>query len=740
MTLLISTRKMLRQEIRRHSWMFGLTFLLHLLTGPVVFLLYISSYDTWTTANTLNRFHDFFRELYMPWQLFSMIVCITMCIAIYRFLFDRRMVDLYHSVPMRRGQLFLVKYIHGLLVWLLPFLTGFVFILLLCCLRLFGNPALPAVTSTMLKAFCLLLVCYFIFYHLFLVAVYLSGNVINMFTNVALIGLCPLGLWCLFFAFAGYFLDTYCYTPPVSVTDLICSLSPFAAPFGIYSYFAGGTLFTRHLLLLGFSILFSVLMLLLARYLYRIRPSELAEHGTPFQCYTIPAHMLATIVLGLAGSLFFSNISDSRGTFLWGMFGAILCSILGAGFLNSIFYANIKAFFCNKIQFIAATLLSVFFVLSMQLDLFGYDTYLPDKEDIVGIAVYTHALSDNSTTYICMENGNLIREDDTAPYVVQKEFFTDTELCYDLLSTFIYADTDMPGSNTTGFYTKVMLKNGRTYTRYYRLYDTMSEKIAPFIEDDSYKKANYKLSTGALGYPDKMTFSLWEYSISGKLETDMIQRLMDAYRLDFEEHYTLRELSSYLYVGELNATYNYSDGVSTRNFSLRIHDNYTRTLEVLRELLPQNLPAVNSPDDIREIVLYAPEMTTANKASLYQYFGYKTANLQAGDIQASDIEAEVSESYRAEPYLPDGPTAEMISYDTVSPESTSSKELSLPDRDAIEELYPLLYFGNYRDLFGRNEYIYTGHMITTNGYLINIYTKPGTLPVEYVEQMYEVRQ
>ena len=149
MTSAVSTRNFLRQEIHRNSWIFGLTTLLHLLTGPVVFLVYLSNYSSWTAGNSVSRFHSFFRSIYLPWQLFSMIVCITLCIAIYRYLFSGRMTDLYHSAPLSRKQLFVVKYLHGLLVWLIPFCINFVFVALLVILRLLHISGLIAVIFTL---------------------------------------------------------------------------------------------------------------------------------------------------------------------------------------------------------------------------------------------------------------------------------------------------------------------------------------------------------------------------------------------------------------------------------------------------------------------------------------------------------------------------------------------------------------------------------------------------------------
>lgn len=121
MTFQISTRNLLKTEIRQSAWMLALSALGHFLAGPVLFLLYTSNYTDWSKEKLAKSMTGFFTGTYFMLQLLVMIACITMCIYIYRYLFSKKMVDLYHSVPISRSRLFCVKYLHGFIVWFLPF-------------------------------------------------------------------------------------------------------------------------------------------------------------------------------------------------------------------------------------------------------------------------------------------------------------------------------------------------------------------------------------------------------------------------------------------------------------------------------------------------------------------------------------------------------------------------------------------------------------------------------------------
>jgi len=731
MTSQVSILKLLKQEIRQNGWMFGLTCLIHFLSGPVIFLLDTSSYSTTNIDNAITRYSRFYTDTYFIWQIIVMILCICIAIFIYRYLFSKRMVDLYHSVPISRSKLFLVKYLHGVLIWLLPFVVCGICVLLLFTFKAAGTTYFLPIAWKQIKCMLLLIFCFFIFYHLFLVAVYISGNVINMITNTGIIGASIIGLWAAGHALAGTYFDTYAYNPPPLVYDIMYSLSPFVSPFGIYFFLAGGELAASHFPLLILSLLVTFGLLELAWILYLKRPSELAERGTINKHYLVPARLIISLLAGVGGAMFFCAISPRADRIGWGIFGALLGSIVCFGAVNSIFQATIKAFFKHRLQIILSAACSVLIILSFQLDIFGYDRYLPDKEDIAGMAIYSHQLTDDSG-YIqdyyttVQHSGNPILQ--STYYVSQDELVTDPELCYDLLYHFAKEKKD---GNVNGYYAKIKLKNGRTYERYYRLSNSQPEKIKPFVEIPSYQNANYKFSNGSLGYPTELTVDLIDVRFDAGPED--IEKIMNAYYEDFKEHYTIEELSSYLSVYDLSGKFN------NYHFWLDIHSNYDRTLAVLEELYPEYKTTVTTYEEIKELRVYADiykhmdyddnrELTID---ALYEYFGYEGNDFD--DVLESDTADESTEEVLiASNAVPQA----TISYLGATAEIVFTEA---NDSEIIQKLYPLLYFGQYRSMFDQKEYIYIGTITTTRNSTINCYVKPGTLPEEIIHMLYDER-
>ncbi|MBQ7955466.1 MAG: hypothetical protein IJ282_06910 [Lachnospiraceae bacterium] len=728
MTSQISMRKLIKLEMKQSSWMLALSALGQFMAGPVLYLLSINTYLD-RPERAISMHCGFFSSGYFMAQLFMMILAICFTIFSYRYLFSKRMVDLYHSVPITRTKLFFVKYIHGFLIWFLPFIVFGITIPLLSFIRLHSiltwNYA-GTILLAYLQSALLLIICFFIFYHLYLVAVYLSGNVLNMFTNVAIMGFTIVCIYGLFLACASQFLDTYCTNAPEVLTDLFYALSPFTAPFCIFSYLEMDglmALLSQHPILMVVSILLSVSMLLLSLRLYLKRPSELAERGTINKWYMLPAKLIATFMISIALSIFFGEFIYGSSGLFWGIFGAILGGILTFGALNSIFHTTIKAFFKHKIQMFLVTLAGVLSIMAFQMDWFGYDEYLPNKNDIAGMAIYLYRYTDDSTSIIPETYGFSYSEENQR--VLQKELLTDKDICYDFLKLAVKSEetTDLPyEENYFTFYAKVALENGRTYYRSYKLPQSQYLAMKPFIETEEYKNTNYKLSAGLLGYPDQMEIYLEDAQMTMKLTPDQITKVMDAFWADFEDHYTIEELSSYLYSINLELTYEGGPNNSTFYSRLCVPDSYTRTVEYFQSLYSDYIPYITSSDQIMSLTPYLSANTMARYGGLYGYFGME--GYETGNVNSQITEPYLEEMVVVEDYY----YGKTYSYDS---------EFVITDPKLIDRIYPYLYFGQYRDFNDSRNYIYFADVRTVNNHYTQCYVKPDTLPEDILKLLEE---
>lgn len=748
MTSQISMRKLLKLELKQNAWMLALSALAQFLFGPVAILLSVG--DGYSTIPlTMSRHCGFFREAYFMAQIFIIILCICFTIFSYRYLFSKRMVDLYHSAPITRGKLFLLKYVHGFLVWFVPFVIFSIITLVISLARLNVHLTfdyLGMICLTFIQTFLLSLFVFFIFYHLYLVAVYLSGNVLNMFTNVAIIGFCVISIYGLVLSCAECYFDTFCTAPPAALVDVLFALSPFAAPFYLYVFYQDNgftSLFGEHTVLVISCLFISVLLLLLARILCKKRPSELAERGTLNKYYVAPAKIAVSFLAAIAFSLFFGELLYGSSGLLWGLFGVIFGGVLCYGAINSIFHTTIKAFFKNIIPMISVTAAGLVFILAFRCDWFGYDNYLPGKEQIAGVAVFNYSYSDNTQNMVIVNSAPdsiSFSYNDSDQRVTQKDLLTDKNVCYDFLDLAVNGrENARPYETSSSYYVKVELESGRTYYRRYNISNKDYEILKPFIESEEYKNTNYKLSSGLLGYPESIDLYLTDSHTSLQFSPDNIKSLMDAFYQDFNEHYTFEELSSFMSSVSLEITFPGNAGGS-HYFNLPVPSTYTRTMECLKELYPTYFPYISCPEQIISLTPYMSRSMYQQYGSYERYFemeGAQAPDWLPGVTEDESTNDSDTEMVIVEEYIQEGAVSITQYTDIKVTVEGVDGELLITDPELIELIFPYLYFGDYHDRLEFRDYIYFAEVRTATSNYTSCYVKPNTVPREILDFLEE---
>lgn len=715
MTSQISIAKLIKLEIKQNAWMFAFSALIQFLAGPVYYLLAIDNalagYEGLDKTYIYVRLASFFDSGYFLIQLFAILLSLGLCIFSYRYLFSKRMLDMYHSMPITRTRLFVTKYLHGFLVWFLPFFIGSLTVILIAVLRLSfyaGIRYIPMLLMGWAGSTLLLLLCFFVFYHLFQVAAYLSGNVLNLITNAVIMGISVICIYALLLCFMEECFDTFCHSPSPALFDVLFGLSPLLSPFYIYFFVDStgvGSFITKHPTFWIVCLLLTLASLLLAMYLCKKRPSEQAERGTNYSLYKTPARILATFIASLAVAFFFRQLVSSEYRILWGVFGCILGGFLCFGTVNSIYQTTIKGFFKGLPQMLAVITVSILCFLSFHFDWYGYDTYLPDKEDIAGMALST-SFGDNTDAIQLNPNsaqGTVLwtyRSENTVVY--QENLLTDKDICYDFLHQVIHEPKE---KDVHYLYAKIQLENGRTYYRQYALNDSDYLALAPFIESEDYKYTNYKISTGLLGYPDTVEISSLGSDYAVRLRSSEIKPLMDAYFADFEMHYSFAELSSSFDCYRIEAEYINNQGEHFYEY-LPVPDNYENTLAILETY---ELDYLSSPDTIEYLMPHVSSADVKLYGSVQNYF---TAT-HAPVIPAAS------------------PQAETVQYQYVGSETQTAFQID--DPALLKQIYPLLYFGTYYAPFGARDYIYLGDVYTTEHDYVTTWVKPGTLPENIIK-------
>lgn len=301
----------------------------------------------------------------------------------FSYLHSRKRVDLFHSLPLSRPQLFTINYTAGALSVLLPYLINLLLtILVVVCMGLGAALHWP----TILLGLGMNILFFLAIYTVVVLAAMMTGQfVIQFMTSLFLLGVVPLALS--FSYFLGKIFYPTWYTGLVNWTEVILSTSPLTRwILGISSqdaFFTG-----RTVLLLA---ILTLLTGLLALLLYRRRPSEVAAQALAFPILR-PIIKYPTMVLSMAGvGLAFYEIGQK--SIIWFMIGAVLAGLISGQILEVLYRFDFSAVRSKLLAGLICTVLFCGVCGLGFLDVTGYNTYLPQKEDVAKVEIQLPALN-----------------------------------------------------------------------------------------------------------------------------------------------------------------------------------------------------------------------------------------------------------------------------------------------------------------------------------------------------------
>lgn len=616
--------KVMREDLRHKIWMIALSSLGSFLLLPVAWLLAVSDgydyrYDflpiEFPPYVVSGMFHDVFL---IGGGFIAIAGAVIVGLFGFRFVFHKNMIDTYHSIPIKRRTLYAVCWLNGFLIWLVPFLICLLVTLGMAAFYMLGTPAqkwIPAMFTETATNLLVLVVVFLLVYHLVLTAVMVSGNVWNTLVGMMILGFGVVSIYGLGLGFFAYYMDTF-YSAVLNPEPAFYSSPLLSAIILIYMKVRAGV-FGASLfviwkpLLINFCV--TVLLGILSWLLYKRRGSELAEHGITNKVFSAVLKFLVGLAAGMGGWMLFYLMVDSAG---WGVFGALLLGILAFGVLDIIFSMDFKAFFAHKIQMTATMGCALVISICFYLDAFGYDTYLPEKEDIAEIAIYNSDFSNLSyfSSYDSVALENLHIQDLDAAYAYL-ERMTDREKRGGYTVSSVDIEYDRYRDNfQQNFATKVTLKNGRTYYRLYRVWNRDLDVVWPLISSEEYLQLNYIVHQNrAKNFDSIRRYYHGNNSTLSGISGDAIWAIAEAYNKDLSMNpeTVLLDQGKLLVSLDLIHDSNYMGGYRDDGYlddyiryqHLDIYESMENTIAALEELGYGNWVEQADLSDIREIEL-----------------------------------------------------------------------------------------------------------------------------------------
>ncbi len=386
MTCKISFIKSLRETVKHHlAAIFAscIVFFIQL----IIFFLSIQNLSSrgLELYSDSNYTHNQLLSMTLPSAAFLfpvMFIAVILGFDFFRYLHSKKQTDFFDSFAVTRKDWFVLRIASAFLVFFLPYMICIVTEIIL--LGVYGYAESLYVTNLIWNAVCMVLLFLITFLATALAMIMTGHTVIAAFGLCIFCGYAPIILRYIHAAYASSYFETY-----VSEGNLIPYLDYFS-PIGLAVKMLSSDYLewtaaahTKDFLIL---IVLILLTLGLSFFLFLRRPSESAGRAMAFEKLNPYIRMFLVIPLSLYIGLYFSMIA-SVAKIGWMIFGFLFGTFLLHGIIESIFQFDIRGIKAHKRQMVFCFAACLGIAVIYWMDLFGYDRYVPDLNEVKSLAV-----------------------------------------------------------------------------------------------------------------------------------------------------------------------------------------------------------------------------------------------------------------------------------------------------------------------------------------------------------------
>lgn len=381
-----------KENHKRRIWVWVVSVLLQLMAYVGILTVYLSRIRRWNSEGIYQTFEQYQNAMYqaakdaLGFQDNMAIALIVLAVIIgmhgFSYLYDRRKVDLYHSVPVDKNRRFMVVYVNGIIIYLASTLVSILFGVITATVQGAVNGEVMAVVGL---GFVWNLLFFLVMYHTAIFAVMVTGSWFITFCvggGLILYEQCVYSLadglkYSFFKTVSGFYVT---YEPKFSaLADYFNNIYQFKSAENVQS------LAKEVLPYYGKWFILAVVVLAAAWLCYRKRPSEAAGKAIAFPklepVFKVAAVLPVGIGLGMwVHSAAYGSMALTAGSMV--VFGAIACA-----FVEVIYDFDIKSMFKHLLSSgVAVAGIAIVFII-FRYDVFGYDKYIPDAGKVDSIAL-----------------------------------------------------------------------------------------------------------------------------------------------------------------------------------------------------------------------------------------------------------------------------------------------------------------------------------------------------------------
>lgn len=455
------------------------------LTGELAKIRLVDAAETW--VSTVG-----------PVAVFVVMMAVICAIQGFSYLYSRKKVDLYHSVPVKKSRRFAVIYLNGVAIYFIPYLVNLLLALAVAAVNggMSGRVAGTAVVSVGMN-----LLLYLGIYGLTLLAVMLTGNLmITLFATAIFLGYELVVRW----VFYGFHMAYFDYFSSRTV-----DMEPVLSPIGQYAkLIARAGTFGEKIKGAPWAVVLLLLMAVgfgaAAYFAYQKRPAEAAGKTMAFTWTKPVVKILLVIPMAMAVGLTVRDIVGRNNSTTLVIFGMAAAVVVSSSIIEVIYERDIRAAFKKKRQmlFSGACMAAIYCIFVF--DLAGYDAWIPKTEKMEnGIVIISRDTYRNNFVNTDLQYENMIDH-------LMGMKLTDVEAVKELFEKRVDDDVlreDGENRDVLSLEVGCRMKNGKVKWRSFAVSQEEEELLNKIIGSQEYKECVYQL------YDDEFYQGVKDYEV-----------------------------------------------------------------------------------------------------------------------------------------------------------------------------------------------------------------------------------
>lgn len=666
------------ENIKRRGWTFVLCAAVMLLLGPVFLSVNLTGvYNGGAFGSQTSEEMDLMmRTAFVShigfsqiWVFPALFFAVLFAVQGFCWLYSRQKMDLYMSVPVSSVKRYVMIWGNGIVCYAGLSFTG----LLLCWATgaAFGVMSCYAAAQSM-AAWAFQMLAFLAMYHVSLVAVMLTGNVLTALLGCAVLFSYEPAMRILYNHLKTMFYYSYCSADAERMMRLPW-LSPFAGTIDLFErvcyrdgYLVGvpgtGGLTWQFGIQTGLLVICAASAGIFAYWLYRKRKTESYHRSVAFSPLAAVLELALLVPFGMAAGMAVAKMSGDSGIFLFG--GCLLGTVCGHAMIRLVYKRELKEVLGGKAVFAVSLTAAACFLGVFRFDWTGYDSYIPASREVRAVSVSLESDYSAFGNYEepLWESGSVDMEEE----LLEKMASENTETIESVLwLAKKWRDKGMPGTvrdfeagADTGYISEGEGKNenlrrwvvcytmqgGRkVYRRFFADMEADQDKIDIIMKDPSYQRVRYQI------FSPMFEERLGEMKISfadGRTETLYTAEkgeLLEALRADFRQYgYSL--ISDSIPEGKICFELKNKEGGqdSTRIWEYPLYKSFEKTGEVLARngIEVRDWQTLYCADEVEEI-----------RISYYHYEGKNKGLFEGEKLPEQEITAVFTDRDQVEELL-----------------------------------------------------------------------------------------